>query len=118
MTILLDIIFTFTQRVPELDGPVARTRHNLPVISAETDRKDVGGVANKATCCGTGVEVPEAKSVIPGRRQSELAVRGNDNIGNEMIMPVEDALGVTVGVVVASQLPDDDGLVCGREIRY
>jgi hypothetical protein len=49
--------------------------------------------------------------VIPGRGESELAIGGDNDIGHEMVVSVEDALGVTVRVLIAGQLPDNDGLV-------
>lgn len=117
VSIVLDIVFAFTQSVPEFDGPVTRTRDDLPVISAEADGKDIGGVADETASGGASVKVPEAESVVPGRRQSELAIRRDDNVRDEVVMSVEDALGVSVGVLVASQLPDDNGLVYQRDIR-
>lgn len=56
--------------------------------------------------------------MVPGRGQSKLTVRGDDDIGNEVIVSMKYALGITVRVVFASQLPDNDGLVCDGEIRW
>jgi len=118
VTILLDIILAFTQSVPELDGLIAGTGDNLPVISTEADGENIGGVADEAAGGCASVQIPETESVIPGRRQSKLTIRRDDDIGNEVVMAVEDALGVSVGVLIASQLPDDNGLVCTKQIRY
>lgn len=60
MTIVFDIIFTFSQGIPKFDRLVARTRNNLPVVSTETDRQDIGGVADKSACGRASVEVPQS----------------------------------------------------------
>ena len=44
----LDGVLADTQGVPQLDGLVARTRHNLPVISGEGNAEHILGVADKA----------------------------------------------------------------------
>lgn len=66
MTILLNVILALPERIPELDRPVTRARDDLPVVSAEADRQDIGGVSNEAAGGETGVEVPQAKGVVPG----------------------------------------------------
>lgn len=111
MAIILDIIFAFTEGVPELDRPVARSRDNLPVIGTEADGQNIGGVADKLTGSDTGVQVPETEGVVPGGGEGELAVGGDDDVGNEVVVAVENALGVAVRVFVTGQGPDDDGLV-------
>ena len=111
MSLILDIKFAFTKSVPELDCPVPATRDDLTIISTEADRKDIRGVADESTGGKTGVQVPETEGVIPGRREGELTIRRNDNIGNEVVVDMENSLGVAVRVLIASQLPDDDGFI-------
>lgn len=124
MAILLDVVLALAEGVPELDRLVTGARDDLPVVSTEADGQDVGGVADKAAGGETGVEVPETESVVPRRGESELAVGGDDDVGDEVVVAVEDTLGVAVRVLVTGQLPDNDGLVCSisfnafrREIR-
>ena len=112
MTILLDVILALSKRVPQLDGAVARAGDDLPVVSAEADGENVRGVADKTAGGETSIEVPEAEGVVPRRREGKLAIRRDDNIGDEVVMSVEDTLGVTVRVLFTSQLPDDDSLIC------
>lgn len=112
MAVLLNVVLALSERVPELDGLVTGAGDDLPVVRAEADRQDIGGVADEAAGGESGVEVPEAEGVVPRGRERELAVGGDDNIGDEVVVSVEDALGVTVGLLLAGQLPDDDGLVC------
>ena len=47
VSILLDVKFTFTQGIPELDRPITRARDDLPVIGAEADRQNVRGVPDE-----------------------------------------------------------------------
>ena len=58
MTILLDVELAFSQGVPELDGPVSRTRDDLSVVGREGDGQDVGSVTNESSSGETSVEVP------------------------------------------------------------
>ena len=53
-------------------------------------------MANESTGGDTGVEVPKAKRVVPGRREGELAVGGDDDVRYKVVMAVEDAFGVPV----------------------
>ena len=112
MTVILDIVFALSKSIPKLDGLVTGARDNLPVISTEADREDIRGVADESTGGETGVQIPETESVVPGRREGELAIGGDDNIRNEVVVAVENSLGVAVRVLIAGQLPDDDGLIC------
>ena len=114
VAILLDIVLAFSKGVPELDCPVTRARNNLSVVSAEADRKDVGRVADEAARRETSVKVPEAEGVVPRGGERELAVGGDDDVRDEVVVSVEDALGVTVLVLLASELPDDDRLVYSK----
>jgi hypothetical protein len=111
MTIVLDIIFALSQSIPELDCPVTRSRDNLPVIGTEADRQYIGGMADESTGCCASVEVPQTKCVVPRRGKGELAVRRDNNVGNEVIVSMQDAFGVSVCVIVAGQLPYNDCLV-------
>ena len=98
-------------QVPDDEGLVARTRDDLSVISTEADAEDIRGVADKPTGGLASVEVPEAESVIPRSRKGELAIGRDNDIRDEVVVAVEDSLGVAVALIVAGQLPDDDGLV-------
>lgn len=111
MTVLLDIVFALSESIPKLDSLVTGARDNLPVISAEADREDIRGVADESTGGKAGVQVPETESVVPGRREGELAIRRDDNIGDKVVVAVENSLGVAIRVLIAGQLPDDDGFI-------
>ena len=68
-------------------------------------------MTNELTGGETSVKVPKAECVIPGRGESELAIGRDDNIGNEVVVAVEDALGVAILILITRELPDNDGLV-------
>ena len=91
MAVILDVVFALAEGVPELDGPVAGARDDLPVVSREADRQDVGGVADEAAGGETSVKVPETEGVVPRRGERELAVRGDNDVRDEVVVAVEDA---------------------------
>lgn len=68
-------------------------------------------MSDKFTGGLAGVQVPETESMVPGRRERELAVRGDDHIGDKVVVSSENAFGVTVLVIIAAQLPNDDSFV-------
>lgn len=111
MAVLSDVELAVTQGVPQLDGAVTATRHDLTVVGAEAHAHDVTGVTNKAAGSSTGVQVPETERLVPRRRKSELAVRRDHDVRHKVVVAVQDLLGVAVVVLVARELPDDDGLV-------
>lgn len=65
MAILLNVELALAERVPELDGAVTRTRHDLTVVSRERDGEDVRGVTNESAGGQAGVEVPETEGLVP-----------------------------------------------------
>ena len=114
VAILLDIVLALAEGVPELDCPVARARDNLTVVRREANGKDIGGVADETTGGVASVKIPQAQRVVPRRGESELTVGGDDDVRDEVVVPVEDTLRVAVLVLVPGQCPDDDCLVCAR----
>lgn len=111
VAVLSDVELAVTERVPQLDGPVTRTRDNLAVVGAEADAQHIASVADEAAGGLARVEVPQAERLVPRGRQSELAVRGNHDVRHKVVVAVQDLLGVAVVRLVTRQLPDDDGLV-------
>ncbi len=78
MTLVGNRKLTVPQRVPELDGTIARSRHDLPVVGGEGDGEDVVGVADEAAGRHAGRELPQAKGLVPGGRERVGAVRRDD----------------------------------------
>ena len=66
------------ERVPQLDGPIARAGDDLAVVGGEGDGEHVVGVADEAAGGGTGGELPEAQRLVPGRGEGVGTVRGDD----------------------------------------
>lgn len=108
---VLDGVLALTKSVPELDGAVTRSRHDLAVINRESHGKDVLGVTDEATGGGAGSEIPEAELTVPASGKSELAVGGEDNVLNKMGMAGKAATGDAIGLVILGEVPEDDGLV-------
>jgi hypothetical protein len=54
--------------------------------------------------------------MVPGRREGELAIRGYDNVRDEMIMATKDAFGVAIRILVTSELPHDDCLIYAKAL--
>jgi hypothetical protein len=74
-----DGVLAVTERVPELDGSVARAGDDLAVVGREGDGEHVVGVADEAAgrhACG---ELPETERLVPGCREGVGAV-GGDNL--------------------------------------
>jgi hypothetical protein len=93
VTIFGDVVLALSEGVPQFDGSVTGTRHDLTVVGREGDREDIVGVANEATGGGASVQIPEADSLVPGSRESKLAIRGDGNILNEMVVTKERLAG-------------------------
>lgn len=94
MTFLLDIKLALSEGVPELDRAVATSTDDLTVVGAEADAEHVRGVPNELTGSQSSVQVPQAEGVIPRGGEGELTVRGNDNVRDEMVVPVQNSLGI------------------------
>ena len=111
--ILVAILFAhgelaFAEGVPQLDGAVARTGHDLAVVRRESNGKNVLGVADEAAGGFTLVEIPKAEGTVPRARQGKVAVHGQSNILHEVGVAVEGALGGSNDLLL---LLVDDGLI-------
>lgn len=67
MAVIFDVEFAFTEGVPQFDRTITGARDDLPVVSTEADRQNVGSVSNKFTGGLAGVQVPQTECVIPRR---------------------------------------------------
>lgn len=112
-----DGVLALAEGVPELDGPVPRAADDLSVVNAEGYRKDVLRVSDESTRGASRVDLPEAEGAVPGPAKSELSVRRDNDVGDEVAVAAEGALSVTIRVVLTAvrvgKTPDQDGLVAG-----
>ena len=74
--LVLDGVLALSQRVPQLDGLVSAGRHDLPVVSREGHGEDVLGVVLEPAGGLPGAQIPQTEALVPGTRQSEVAIRG------------------------------------------
>ena len=86
----------------------------MTVIRGERDGKHITGVSNKSPGSGSSIEIPETERFIPGGRQSELTIAGNNDILDKMIVTGQSATGHTVVGLIAGKRPDEQGLVARR----
>jgi len=65
MSFFCDGEFAVTESVPELDCLISAATDYLSVVGGEGDGEDIVGVADEATGCFAGVEIPETESLVP-----------------------------------------------------
>jgi len=111
MSFLLNRVFANSKSVPQLDGAVARSGNDLSVVGGESDAEDVFGVSDKSSRRRSHSQIPQTKRGVPGAGQSELSVRGQNDVRHEVTVALESLVRNTVVGVVFGQFPDDDGLV-------
>lgn len=58
-------------------------------------------MADESTRRLAGVKVPETKGVIPRCREGELAIGGDDDIGDEVVVSVQDTFWIAVRILIA-----------------
>lgn len=116
MAILLNGELALTKSVPQLDGLIARSGDDLTVVSREGHREDILLVANETAGGKASVQVPKTEGLVPRGRQGELTIRRDNNVLDSVVVSVKRlARNTKVAVVIAGQVPDDDGLVCTRK---
>jgi hypothetical protein len=111
---VLDGVLALAERVPQLDRLVAGSRHNLPVVHRKRHAEHILGVADEAPGGGARVQVPQTQSAVPGARERELAVGGDDDVLDEVRVAREAPAREAVVALLARERPDDDALVARR----
>lgn len=139
MTLVGDGVLAVTEGVPKLDRSVTGAGNDLAVVGGEGNGEDIVGVANEAAGGVASGELPEAEGLVPGRGKS-VGTIGGDNllcncqlslpfdvlasqllavmdityaVGDDVGVTVQTPLRVSVRGLVASEVPDDQGLVAG-----
>jgi len=114
VTIIGDGVLEVTKGVPQVDGAVARSGHDLTVVNREGNRQNILGVTNKAASSLTSVEVPQTEGSIPRTSQSKLTITGDGNILDDVRVASQTALGLTVFLGIGGQLPADHSAITRR----
>jgi len=118
MSFLLDGVFADAESVPQFDGAIAGAGDDLSVVSGEGDAEDVLSVSDESPRRRSHRQVPQTQSRIPRAGQSELPIRGQNDVGHEVSVALESLVGDTVVSVILGQLPDDDRLVTRRRKNH
>ena len=84
MALVLDGVLALGQGVPQLDGLVPRGGDDLPVVGGEGHGQHVFGVVLEPAGGLAGGQVPQPQGLVPGAGQSEVAVRGQNNVGDKV----------------------------------
>jgi len=115
VSLVFDGVLALSEGVPQLDGLVSRSRNNLSVISRESNRENILSVSNESSGGKTSVEIPESESSVPRSRETELTVRGDDDVLDEVRVSSQRLSGSSILGLISSSLsgkvPDDDGLI-------
>jgi len=110
--ILLDSVLALCEGVPELDGLVSASRHNLTVVSRECNRQNILGVILKPPGSLASAEVPQSESFVPRSGKGEVSIRRQHHVRDEMAVTMKSLLwDSVVANVVPGQLPDNERLV-------
>lgn len=110
-----ELTLEVTTGVPDLDGLVARTRDDQAVVRGEGNGHDVVVVTNEAGLSLAVLQVPETHGLVPGGSQGETTVSRQGDVLDEVVVTVEGALGNTIVLLGAGQLPNNGSLVYTEE---
>lgn len=109
--VVIDGVFALSQSVPELDGLVSRSRDDLSVVCREGNTQNVLGVSNESSGGGSKVQIPQSKGRVPRSRESELSVRGDDDILNKVGVTGEGSSRNSILFRFSGNLPDHESLI-------
>ncbi|KAG5457430.1 MAG: hypothetical protein BJ554DRAFT_2561 [Olpidium bornovanus] len=98
---VLDIKFALAKGVPQLDGLVSRSTHDLPVVRREGHGHDVVRVAPKLAGGLPGIEVPQAKQKAQTGRLRIRRRPGQSGCAWETRGPSQSARRITNWAVTA-----------------
>jgi len=107
------MVYLHWARVFQLDRLVAAARDDLTVVGRERHAQHVLGVIFKAAGRFASRQVPQTEGLVPRAGQSEVAIRREDNIRDEVRVTIEAFLGHAIVALLTSQLPHNQGLVAG-----
>jgi len=100
-----------SESVPQLDGLSTRSRDDLTVVSRKGNRENVLGVSDEAAGGVSGGDLPQTESTVPRSRQSELTIRGHNDVLNVVRVSLEASSGASVVALLTGELPDEESLI-------
>jgi hypothetical protein len=98
VTILDNGVFALTEGVPQLDGAVWRSGDNLSVVGKRRQRTRLPWCGRRI--CG---DLPKEKGSIPRSGQTELTIRTDHNVGDEVVVATKSTTSIAVVVLFAGQ---------------
>jgi len=105
VTLVLKSELAFTKSVPELHKTITTARHDLTVISRESNTKNILSVANKATSADTVGKIPKTEGVIPAAGKSIVTIVRQFDVFNKVAVTVETTLSMSVFLGSADKFP-------------
>jgi hypothetical protein len=93
--------------VPKLDGFVTGARDDQSIVGGEGHGQHVIGVTNEGGLGHSCVQDKQTHRLVPRGGQDELAITGQGDVLDEMIVPSQGALGDGVRFTAPHQLPHD-----------
>ena len=84
VALVLDGVLALGEGVPQLDALVAAGGHDLPVVHGEGHGQHVLGVVLEPASRLPGAQVPQTEVLVPGARQGEVPVGGQNHVGHEV----------------------------------
>jgi hypothetical protein len=111
-------VLALTEGIPQLDGLVAGTRHNLSVVSGESNGKNILVVANESAGGLAGSNLPQSEGTIPWSGKSKLSIGWHYNGGYEVGVTAECLASESVVLLGAVNLPNNHGLVAGSRQEH
>ena len=112
--VLLNGVLALAQGVPELDGLVTSGRDDLSVVSREANREHIALVGEERSNRLSLVEIPQSQSLVPRTRQGISTIGRKNNIRNSTVVTGQSLSGITIGLALGGELPNDDLLVTRR----
>lgn len=74
VSFILDCVLALGQSIPQFNGLVPGTGHDLTVVSGESDGEDVLGMVFEPTSGLSGSQIPKSQGLAPGARQGVVSV--------------------------------------------
>jgi hypothetical protein len=111
VSVMGDLVLELSKSVPQIDGLISGSRDDLSVISRESNRQDILSMSNESSGGDTSVKIPQSKGSIPRSGESELSIRRDGKVLDEVSVSLHSSNWDSIFRVLTSELPFDDGLV-------